>query len=63
MNEGWVADFDNTDEPKYSIERYKSIINKKCNCWSFNPLSFKTRELRDFSFDKHLDLWKQLYQL
>ena len=64
MNGDCEADWSNfNNNTKFMIIRNGcSLVISSVN-YTYSPICFKSAELRDFSFEHHLDLWKQYYQL
>jgi hypothetical protein len=48
---------------KYTVIRYLNKLAIESGFNHFAPICFKTAELRDYSLEHHIDLWKQYYQL
>lgn len=70
LNEGWKADWDNSDENKYypyfimspsSFAFYDSYyVLAFADAGSWSRLCYKTRGLAEYSDKKFIDIWKDI---
>lgn len=70
LNEGWKADWDNSDENKYYPYFIMSpssfaFDGSRCGCaYAFagggSRLCYKTRELAEYSAKQFIDIWKDI---
>lgn len=63
-NQGWVPDWKDINEKKYTIYVFRSEIAKEANSFSsLSPLFFKTAELRNHFLENFRDLIEKLKPL
>jgi len=62
MNGDWQPDWTDLNS-KYVIIRIEDRLEKRNFSGYFSHLAFKSRELMDFSFEHHKELWEQYWQL
>jgi len=64
MNEGAELDWnDEVTQEKYVIERVGDTLCFEDRMNKFCPLAFATEKARAFSFEHHIELWKEYWQL
>jgi hypothetical protein len=60
----YEPDWINVDtDTKFVIVRHHNHLIVSSVSYTYSPICFKTAELRDYSLEHHIDLWKQYYQL
>lgn len=62
-NGGWVADYNDNDQPKYAIIRYGDKLKSDYFYDTFNFISLRTSELRDEFLKNFEPLIKQYFEL